>query len=175
MKFNKEKCKIYDIGIALISIFIILLFLNYNKKLREEKKNEYLAKQEIQLKDFSEFYLEEYKNNSENALEYFYEKVEYEKLEDYEYRQTLLKDWEAYRANNPYIKWLYIAYSDNTMIIDKTWIKPENYQMITRPWYKNGIANKGLTWSEPFEDISTKKVYLALTKPIKNKEGEVKV
>ncbi len=47
--------------------------------------------------------------------------------------------------------------------------------MITRPWYKNGIANKGLTWSEPFEDISTKKVYLALTKPIKNKEGEVKV
>ncbi len=92
MKFNKEKCKIYDIGIALISIFIILLFLNYNKKLREEKKNEYLAKQEIQLKDFSEFYLEEYKNNSENALEYFYEKVEYEKLEDYEYRQTLLKD-----------------------------------------------------------------------------------
>ncbi len=61
------------------------------------------------------------------------------------------------------------------MIIDKTWIKPENYQMITRPWYKNGIANKGLTWSEPFEDISTKKVYLALTKPIKNKEGEVKV
>lgn len=38
MKFNKEKCKIYDIGIALISIFIILLFLNYNKKLREEKE-----------------------------------------------------------------------------------------------------------------------------------------
>lgn len=38
MKFSKEKSKIYDIGIILISIFVILLFLNYNRKLKEEKK-----------------------------------------------------------------------------------------------------------------------------------------
>ena len=149
MKFSKEKSKIYDIGIILISIFVILLFLNYNRKLKEEKKNEYLKKQEIQLKDFSEFYLEEYKKNIENVLEYFYKKVQYEKLEDENYKKTLLADWEEYKKNNPYIKWIYVAYSDNTMIIDKAWVKPENYQMITRPWYKNGMSNEGLTWSEP--------------------------
>lgn len=174
MKFSKENCKIYDIGIVLISIFVILLFLNYNRKLKEEKKNEYLKKQEIQLKDFSEFYLEEYKKNIENVLEYFYKKVEYEKLGDENYKKTLLGDWEEYKKNNPYIKWIYVAYADNTMIIDKTWVKPENYQMTTRPWYTNGILSNGLTWSEPYEELSTKKVYLALTKPIKNSKGEVK-
>lgn len=174
MKVCKEKCKIYDIGILFISMFVILLFLNYNKRLKEERKNEYLRKQEIQLKNFSEFYLEEYKKNIENQFEYLFQKIEYEKLSDNNYRETLLRDWDVYRINNPYIKWIYVAYPNNTIIIDKTWTKPEGYQVKEWSWYQEGIRTNGLVWSKPYEDNVTKKVYVALTKPLKNKKGEVK-
>ena len=174
MDSKKSSVSIYDLGIFIILGFILMLFSFYKIETKKANEKVLIALHKTSLKTFDEVYITEYKKNIENDLNFLYSQVEYSKIGDENYRENLLTSWDLYKKNRPYIKWIYLAYDENTILIDKKWQKPKDFFMKKRVWYREGIINEGIYWTEPYEDATNKKVVISITKQIKDQNDIVK-
>lgn len=169
-----ENSKMYNVGIFLIFIFIILLFLGYKDDSQNKREKSFINNKYLNLKEISDIYLKNYKKDFEGQMNFLFEKITYEKLGDEEYRNLLVQSFDEFKKYNINIKWIYLGYDENEILIDKLWEKPDNYSIKTRPWYIQGIKNEGIFWGEPYLGPTTKKVVVTLTKQLKDKTGNVK-
>ena len=174
MYSKKNGINIYNLGIFIVLGFIFTLCFLYKSESKNNETKALIELHKLSLKTFDDVYITEYKKNIENDLNNLYSKLDYSKLNDETYKEGLLSFWNSYKKIKPYIKWIYIAYDDNSILIDKKWQIPKEYSIKKRVWYREGIITKGIYWSEPYEDAINKKIVITVTKQIFDKTGKVK-
>lgn len=67
---------------------------------------------------------------------------------------------------------LYVGLEASGKLIDGTgFIPPADFDARKRPWYKAAVAKNGLVFSEPYEDVVTKKLVVPAAVPLKAADG----
>lgn len=174
MARKKENNRLYSLGIYITVVFIILLIFIYKNDVKNRNEITFINNYHSNLEKINEIYFKEYKKVMENNLNYLSKKIIYEKLNDENYRNELLNSWKDLKSYNNYINWVYLGYDENSILIDKFWKKPENFNLKSREWYKEGIKSERIFWSDPYLDNDNKNIIVTLTKKVKNSKGETK-
>lgn len=74
--------------------------------------------------------------------------------------------------SNPNTTDVYIGFSDKKFLDGSGWIPQPGYDCTQRIWYKSAMDKKGLVYTEPFMDQTTKKITVSISRPIK-RNGEI--
>lgn len=74
--------------------------------------------------------------------------------------------------SNPNTTDVYIGFSDKKFLDGSGWIPQPGYDCTQRIWYKSAMDKKGLVYTEPFMDQTTKKITVSIARPIK-RNGEI--
>ncbi|MBK1811917.1 methyl-accepting chemotaxis protein [Clostridium sp. YIM B02505] len=74
--------------------------------------------------------------------------------------------------SNPSTTDVYMGFKDKKMLDGSGWTAPADYDPTQRVWYKTALANKALTYTEPFFDKATQKIVASISVPI-SFNGEV--
>lgn len=68
------------------------------------------------------------------------------------------------KANSTIID-AYVGFS-NKKYLDNKWKPDSSYDCTTRPWYKNAVTNKKISFTSPYMDLNTKKMISSISVPI---------
>ncbi|OEH85048.1 hypothetical protein BHU72_05405 [Desulfuribacillus stibiiarsenatis] len=89
------------------------------------------------------------------------------------YRE-LIKTLNLIREKNENMLNIYVGIDAiNYLIIHDEFVLPPEFDMSQRGWYKAAIANKGLTITEPYVDVSTQSIVITVCTPIYEENGDL--
>jgi len=171
---NRRKTnKKYTLIFCCILGFVFLTFFIYSKSIQKHKEIAFFNENIKILDTANTIYFKKSKNEIENSLKSLADSIEYEKLSNKEYKRFLLENWKYINLWNNCITSIYLGYDENEIIADN-WEKPLDYNMKERPWYIEGIKQSGTYWVNPYLQIKTKKLVGTITRPIRDKKGNIK-
>ena len=171
---NRRKTnKKYTLIFCCILGFVFLTFFIYSKSVQKQKEIVFFNENMKILNTANNLYFKKSKSEIESFLKSLADNIEYEKLSNEEYRKFLLENWRYIKSWNNSITSIYLGYDENEIIADN-WKKPNNYNMKERPWYIEGMKQPETCWINPYLEINTKKLVGTITRPIRDKKGNIR-
>lgn len=81
--------------------------------------------------------------------------------------KSLLPYLKSKIKSNPYTSDVYVGLPNRKMIDGSGWVPPADYDCTKRVWYTEAIKENKLIYSAPFLDGVTKKMVIAISRPIR--------
>jgi methyl-accepting chemotaxis protein len=67
---------------------------------------------------------------------------------------------------------VYVGFADKSAMFGMGWVPPDDYDVTTRPWYKNAVAAAGnVIFPAPYYDLSYNAISLSATRTISDSDG----
>lgn len=89
-----------------------------------------------------------------------------------EIRKMILADWELCHKLFPERCWIYYGSINNDILVSPEWTPPDEYDLLKRPWYVNGMESDHVKWTEPYEEYITGDIVISATLGIKDQKDK---
>ncbi len=166
MKITSIKTKL--VILVLLSTFISFAILGfYNAKNEYSSQYSLIQKQEINLAKSTSKFINSYLQSKINIIEAIVEKIPKDNVtrENKEILNSLILGKKAGKFVDVYLAFESdgaLLLSDNTILN----IEKDNFDSRTRPWYIDAVAKKKSGVSEPYVDVTTKKLVVTVYSPL---------
>ncbi|MCW2277994.1 sensor histidine kinase [Heliophilum fasciatum] len=87
--------------------------------------------------------------------------------------EELLEYFKALMKQDPAFNSIYFGSVDNEMINGSGWVKPETFDLRTRPWYVKAVNEGKLVLTEAFVNASKDRLIITIAKPVYNAENKL--